>query len=204
MAESESESYFTPEQLTVAEYRVKDSRFIAHLAPTDSKETAENFVREIASKYADATHHCFAYRLGVGDSAIYRADDAGEPAGTAGRPILQALESRSVSDAVLVVTRYFRGTKLGIGGLIRAYRGAALAVIDPAPLIEVLPKVIRKIAYAYKYTGAVHKVLNQFGAVALNMSYEEMPVLEYSVVRKNDEPLREALLNATSGKIQFL
>ena len=201
---SDSEPYFTAAKPFTADYRVKDSRFIAHLAPAVSKEAAEAFIQKVARQHADATHHCYAYRIGIGDSCLYRADDAGEPAGTAGRPILQALKARNISDSVLVVTRYFGGTKLGIGGLIRAYGGAAFHVLDQAPLLKIFPKVIRTVAFPYEVTGAVHQILQQYKAHIIKTEFNEQPVLEYSVTKNEDRALADALKNATRGKIQYL
>ncbi|MCA9739293.1 MAG: YigZ family protein, partial [Gemmatimonadetes bacterium] len=111
--------------------RIKGSRFIADLVPVSDAAQADAAVDAARAAFPDARHHCFAWRVGArGDT--FRFGDDGEPAGSAGRPILQHLEGLDVTDAVLVVTRYFGGTKLGVGGLIRAYGGAAAAALEAA------------------------------------------------------------------------
>ncbi|MDQ7066307.1 MAG: YigZ family protein [candidate division KSB1 bacterium] len=199
----EEESYFTVAAPVTVEYRAKDSRFIARLQGVSSRDQAEAAVHDIAQTHPDATHHCYAYRLGAGDRCIFRADDAGEPAGTAGRPILQALETRKVSDAVLVVTRYFGGTKLGIGGLIRAYGAAAFAALDAARLVHVIPKIELDMIFDYQETGMVHHVLNQFRAKVLSQDFSEQTRMRISIQATRAEQLMSALKNATRGKIQF-
>ncbi|MCA9712397.1 MAG: YigZ family protein, partial [Myxococcales bacterium] len=112
---------------------IKGSRFLATLAPVHDRAQARAFVAEIEAEMPDATHHCWALRLAR--PSLERAVDAGEPSGSAGRPILAAMTGRDVVDACVVVTRYFGGTKLGVGGLVRAYGGAAAAVLDGAALV---------------------------------------------------------------------
>ncbi len=200
---SGEESYFTVAAPVTIEYRVKDSRFIARLQAVSGRNQAEAVAHDIAQTHPDATHHCYAYRLGTGDRCVFRADDAGEPAGTAGRPILQALETRKVSDAVLVVTRYFGGTKLGIGGLIRAYGAAAFAALDAARLVRVTPKIELDMIFDYQETGAVRQVLNQFQARVLSQHFSEQVHMRIFVQATKVEQLKSALKNATRGRIQF-
>lgn len=194
-------TYFTVARPFEAEYRAKDSRFLARIAPAASKDAAERFVKQAGTAYADATHNCSAYRIGSGDRCVYRADDAGEPAGTAGKPILQALERRHVSDAAIVVSRYFGGTKLGIGGLIRAYGGAAFAVLDHSELIEVVPTIELIIEFDYKNTGAVHQVLQRMRAKIIRSDYVQNPTLKISIRQDAYAQLLQALQDATRGGI---
>lgn len=196
--------YYRIARDVMVETRAKDSRFLAHLLPVDSRQDAEQKLVQISRKYKDATHHCAAYRLGHGDGCIYRTDDAGEPAGTAGKPILQAMETRNVSDALLVVTRYFGGTKLGIGGLIRAYRAAAFAVLDAADLYRMAPLVRLAIAFPYQETGAIHKVLGAYRARVLSTQYAEKAFMEIECVRSALESLKREIVDATRGRAEFL
>ncbi len=201
---NEEEAYFTVAAPVTVEFRAKDSRFIAHLHPTSERQQIETILQRHIQRFPDATHHCYAYRLGTGDRCVFRAEDAGEPAGTAGKPILQAMEARRVSDAILVVTRYFGGTKLGIGGLIRAYGGAAFAALDAAQLIEVVPHVELQLIFDYQDTGAVHQMLNQYHAKVIAQHFSEHTRMRISVQVQNAEPLKTALTNATRGNIQIL
>lgn len=113
------------------EFKVRGSRFIADIHPVSSKDSIDKVLTSIRKEFYDATHHCFAYRLGP-TGAIVRAADDGEPSGTAGKPILLILTSAKLTDTLLVVTRYFGGTKLGTGGLARAYAEAAQHAVSLA------------------------------------------------------------------------
>ncbi|GAA2887483.1 YigZ family protein [Streptosporangium fragile] len=132
------EPYLTPEHLTEHEFEIKRSRFLCAVAPASSEEAAREFVAGRRRLYGDATHNCSAYVIG-GDRRIQRADDDGEPGGTAGTPMLETLLRRGISDAVTVVTRYFGGVKLGAGGLVRAYGSAVGKTLDLTPLVEMVP-----------------------------------------------------------------
>ena len=125
-------SYLAPDSSSQSEVKEQGSRFIAHMAPAASPGEAMAFIESLRKRYHDATHHCWAYRIGWGEELEFRFSDDGEPSHTAGEPIYRSLEERGVSDACLVVVRYFGGVKLGTGGLARAYRGAARQAIDGA------------------------------------------------------------------------
>jgi uncharacterized YigZ family protein len=126
--------YPIPAQQTRTEIDVLNSRFIATIAPAFSVEQARLFIAGIKVEFSDATHNVPAYVIGHGSSVIAHCHDDGEPSGTAGRPALAVLSGSGLGDAVVVVTRYFGGTKLGTGGLVRAYRDAVRAVLEVVPL----------------------------------------------------------------------
>jgi len=125
--------YPVPAKETRAEMRVKNSRFIATIAPAFTVEEAKTFVERIREEFADATHNVPAFVVGHGATVTAHCNDDGEPAGTAGRPVLAVLQGSGLGDAVIVVTRYFGGTKLGTGGLVRAYGDAARVVLEQTP-----------------------------------------------------------------------
>jgi uncharacterized YigZ family protein len=127
-------SYLSPAAPASSEFKEKGSTFLGKLAPASCAPEAMAHVESLRKRYHDATHHCWAYRTGWGETLEGRFSDAGEPSRTAGPPILAALEGRRVSDACLVVVRYFGGVKLGTGGLARAYRAAANLALDAAAL----------------------------------------------------------------------
>jgi uncharacterized YigZ family protein len=118
-----------------AEYEIKKSLFIAYAAPVATEQAAHEFMHSIKKKHYEATHNCSAYLIGLQDD-IQKADDDGEPSGTAGRPILETMRKSAVKNAVIVVTRYFGGIKLGAGGLTRAYGKSALLGLTAAGLIN--------------------------------------------------------------------
>ncbi|MDR0927724.1 MAG: YigZ family protein [Ignavibacteria bacterium] len=140
---SEPDYYYTIEDTATAEIKIKGSKFIGYAAPATDKDSAVAYLDAIRSKHFDATHNCFAYQIGC-DGNDFRSSDDGEPSGTAGKPILLAIKKYEVSDIIVVVTRYFGGTKLGVGGLIRAYSDAAE---------EVLKLCVKKIVHR---TNAIH------------------------------------------------
>jgi uncharacterized YigZ family protein len=128
------EKHFVPAGESRAEIRVANSRFIAVIAPVFSIEEARAFVSRIKDESPDASHHVPAYVIGHGSSVTAHCNDNGEPGGTAGRPALAVLQGSGLGDAAVVVTRYFGGTKLGTGGLVRAYGDAVKAVLAITPL----------------------------------------------------------------------
>ena len=143
--------YPIPEKFTETEIVVVNSRFIASAAPVFSNEEAREFINSIKAKYPDATHHVPAYILGYGNSVSAYCSDDGEPSGSSGRPVLAVLQGSGLGDAAIVVTRYFGGTKLGIGGLVHAYGDAAKAVLEILPRAEKIPTYIVMLAIEYSF-----------------------------------------------------
>lgn len=141
-----SQPYHCPYAETRAELVVVNSRFIATAAPVFSVEEARAFIARIKREFPDATHNVSAYLIGHGATVIAHCSDDGEPAGTAGRPVLAVLQGSGLGDIAVVVTRYFGGTKLGTGGLVRAYGEAARRVLDA------LPRAIRVTAHIVALT----------------------------------------------------
>lgn len=141
--------YPIPTERHRVETVVIDSLFIATGVYAPTLEAAEAFVVEMRTEFADATHNCIAYRVGYGPSAAERASDDGEPSGTAGRPMLAVLQGSGIGDIAVVVTRYFGGTKLGSGGLVRAYSGAVRALLAELPLKSLVQRVRRAVEVDY-------------------------------------------------------
>lgn len=180
--------------------KIKGSRFIASVAPAASAAAALAFVEARRTEFRDATHNCFAWRLAVGDGGFRYSDD-GEPSGTAGRPILQEIDGRGLAQVVVVVTRYYGGTKLGTGGLVRAYGGAAAAALETAPIIEVPVVEALRLTYDYALTGAVEGVLARFDLSPTQADYGAAVEVEVSVPVEVVEAVRQALGEATAGRI---
>lgn len=129
-------SYLSPDKEAFSEFKERGSKFIGLLSSAGTPDDAMRFLEGLRKSYHDATHHCWAYRTGWGKALQSRSSDDGEPSGTAGAPILASLEKRGVSDACLVVVRYFGGTKLGTGNLMRAYRASARFTLEAASLVK--------------------------------------------------------------------
>lgn len=140
-----------------AEVRELGSRFLAYLAPAPTADSAKEFLEQLRKRFPDATHHCFAWRIGW--PAEERAADAGEPSGTAGQPILRALAGAGVSDVVAVVVRWFGGTKLGKGGLARAYTAATQLALAGLPTRLELPRRRLRLQIPYDRIGAVKRLV---------------------------------------------
>lgn len=141
--------YLIPARETRIELLIVNSRFIATAAPAFSVEQARAFVDRIRAEFADASHNVPAFVIGHGSSVIAHCTDDGEPSGTAGRPALAVLQGSGIGDAVVVVTRYFGGTKLGTGGLVRAYGDAVREVLRLLPLAEKVPTQVLMVAMPY-------------------------------------------------------
>lgn len=149
------------------ELEAKRSRFLARAAPVESPEAALAFLHEVADP--QATHNCWAYRIG----ADYRSSDDGEPGGSAGRPILAAIEGQGVDQVMVVVTRWYGGTNLGVGGLVRAYGGAAAECLRTAARRELVPWVEADLACGFELANAVHGLLAEFGGEKLDEAFDE-------------------------------
>lgn len=145
---------------------VKHSRFLARAAPVDGPEGAMAFLAEVAD--AAATHNCWAYRFG----GEYRSSDDGEPAGTAGRPILAAIDGQGLDRVAVVVTRWYGGINLGAGGLVRAYGGAAAECLRAAPRVALVEWRELRLQYGFEHTGAIHAALGQYGGTKLEERFD--------------------------------
>ena len=182
--------------------KVKGSRFLALLSPAGSLAKAQEILAARRTEHRDATHNCWAWRLGF-EPETSRSSDDGEPAGTAGKPILQEIEGRRLTDVVLIVTRYFGGTKLGKGGLVRAYAEAAAAALDAAAIVEIAITRPLEIRFDYQLTGPVMAVLSSFRLAPSGASYDDSTTLQLAVPDDEIEDLRRRLVDATTGRIEF-
>ena len=179
---------------------VKGSRFIATAAPIDSEEEAQQFIASIKAEMPDATHHCWSWLLNGLDQS--RSSDDGEPGGSAGRPILAQIHGHQLTNIVVVVTRYFGGTKLGVGGLIRAYGGAAGMALDRAQIVEVRETTELTIQFDYADTKGVER--NLTGLAVADTDYGELVTMTIHVPLEDLPEVKRLLANATSGRIEFL
>lgn len=160
-----------------AEIIEKKSRFIATVKPVKSEEEAITFIESLKKKYWDATHNCSAYVIGE-RFQIQRCSDDGEPSGTAGKPMLDVLLGEQIHDTVVVVTRYFGGTLLGTGGLVRAYQGATKAGLDASVVITKMHGQKISIQTDYTGLGKIQYILGQRGITILNSEYTDKVDLE--------------------------
>lgn len=155
-----ADSYRTIAGAAEAIYKEKSSKFLAYAYPVQSEEQIRTLVEALHKKYYDATHHCYAWRLGPKGEA-FRANDDGEPSGTAGKPILRQLLSHELTDCLIVVVRYFGGTKLGVSGLIAAYRESAAEAIAAAQIIERTVDRIIRFEFSYLSMNDVMRIIKE-------------------------------------------
>ncbi len=183
--------------------KIRGSRFIATVAATASPSEVTACLEELRQTYRDATHNCFAWRLGRAGGDHMRYSDDGEPSGTAGRPILQEIDGRGLTDVTVVVTRYYGGTKLGTGGLVRAYSEAAAAGLELSGVVE-RPIVQRlRLLHNYDDTGAIKAVLSTFDLEPESADYGAQVELAVAVVVEQVEAVEQALRDATKGRLEL-
>lgn len=180
---------------------IKHSRFIAHAQAVASDEAALDFLEDIKSLYPDARHHCWAYQLR--ESERVRFSDDGEPGGSAGRPMLSQLQGREVFDIAVVVVRYFGGTKLGVGGLMRAYGGAVAQLLDRASLKVVTPTLPLWLSYDYSDTSSVEGALAELKLQASETIYGEKVEACLQVPDSDIFELYQTLQTQAGGRIQL-
>lgn len=143
-------AYPIPASRVRIEIEVVNSRFIASAGPAFTVDEAKEFINDVKKEFSDASHHVPVYLIGHGTSVIAHCSDAGEPPGTAGRPALAVLQGSGLGDVVVVITRYFGGTKLGTGGLVHAYGDAMKAVLSELPRAQKIPTVVLMLAFPYR------------------------------------------------------
>jgi len=195
-------SFLTIASSAEGSYKEKGSKFLAFAYPVGSEEEVKEYIESLKKEYYDARHHCFAYVLGA-DKAKYRAFDDGEPNHSAGDPILGQIRSKNLSNVLIVVVRYFGGTKLGVGGLIGAYKTAAEEALSKALIVEC--EVMEKIALRYDYTSTaeVMRMVKEFRITILSQQFNEEGELKGEVRLKDYSRLleRTELLKALGNAI---
>ena len=174
--------YKSVKQCSEAEYTVNRSRFIGRCFPVDSEEAALCLLGDIRKKHWDATHNCFAYR--IGENAAARFSDDGEPGGTAGKPIMDVLTGRGLTNVLCVVTRYFGGILLGAGGLVRAYSKSAADAVTKAGMVSYLPGTVLDIPMDYSRYGALEGFIRA-NAEVRNVAFAQNVVVTVAVEDTN-------------------
>ena len=186
------DAYQTVEDLiSAATFKIKGSRFITHVLHVPDRVAAERSYSELKKKYHDASHNCFAYRI---DRQHFRYSDDGEPSGTAGRPIYQIIEGRNLYQTLVVVTRYFGGTKLGTGGLIHAYTDSAAAGLDAVRIKKVRKVKTLEIVTTYDKISVIEHLINKFQGSVMHSDYKDLIHLQVAVADKNLSAFQKAVL----------
>ncbi len=192
MERTEEDSYLTLAESAEALYKEKGSKFLAYAYPVSSEEQIRECLDALRKRYYDATHHCYAWRLGA-DGQNYRVNDDGEPSSTAGRPILGQLLSYGVTDVLVVVVRYFGGTKLGVSGLIAAYKESAAAVLSAAQIVERTVDVRFEVEFGYLVMNDVMRVVKEMRPEVLEQRFDNLCTMRLSIRAGRADALRERL-----------
>jgi len=182
-------------------FTVQGSEFVGRAAPVESVAAAEAFCESVAADHLEASHNVPAYRVRADPFREYASDD-GEPSGSAGEPMLSVLSGRELENVTVVVTRYFGGTELGVGGLVRAYSQATKSAVEAAGVVERRPHETFTVAVTYDDSGTVRSVLESEG-VAFEADYGETISFEVRAPAADAEAVADRVRSATSGRAEF-
>ncbi|MCD6234378.1 MAG: hypothetical protein DRP86_06360 [Candidatus Neomarinimicrobiota bacterium] len=182
----------------------KGSKFIGHAFPVSSEDEAERVLKEVRKTYYDATHNCYAWRVGTGKDELFRYSDDGEPSGTAGKPIFDMLDKHGVTNLLVVVTRYFGGTKLGTGGLVKAYSQSADLTLSEARIITREIGIKAQITCTYEEHPHIMRILSTYPVIRLNQEFTETVLITVEIDKTHLPNLQQDIINATAGKRDLL
>jgi uncharacterized YigZ family protein len=174
-------------------FKDKGSKFLAYAYPIEHENEVKILVDNLKKEHFKAVHHCYAYRLGL-DRSNFRVNDDGEPAGTAGRPILNTLLSKEITNILVVIVRYFGGTLLGVPGLINAYKSAAIEALAVADIIEKTINDIYNVNFEFVQMNDVMKIVKEFSLKIRNQTYDNQCTMELE--------FRKTLTNQVIGKFE--
>ena len=192
------QEYKTVEKEASEYFIEKKSKFIGYAKPVKTQEEAVEFISEIKSKHWDATHNVYAYVLR--ENNIQRYSDDGEPSGTAGVPVLDVMLKESLVDVCVVATRYFGGTLLGAGGLVRAYSHTSKIALEAAEIITMAQCSVMSAEVDYSFYDRLNILLSDFSAVILNTSFSDKVCVEFSVKENIVDLLNAKLIDVSNGK----
>ncbi|PEN14070.1 hypothetical protein CRI94_06800 [Longibacter salinarum] len=194
-----SDTYLTIAGPARAELKREGSKFIAEAQPVTSRENADAWFASVREREHTATHHCTAFRAGR-EGDVFHYNDDGEPSGTAGPPILRQIDGHDLTNTAVVVTRYYGGTKLGTGGLIRAYGDAAKRVLDAAEIVEKVVRVPVRVRFAYEDTSPASRVLDQFDLDIVDRDYSDVTEIVAGVRESDVDRFIQAFVNGLGDR----
>jgi len=195
-------TYYTVKEYGEKEITIQKSRFIGYIQRAESEDEAQAFIQKIQKKHYDATHNCSAYMIGE-NNQIQKANDDGEPSGTAGIPMLEVLKRQDLKDTVVVVTRYFGGIKLGAGGLIRAYGGTTTEVIKAAGVVR--RQLMQGVALTVDYSliGQLENELRNAKYLIDSIDYLEKVTFNVYVEKGEEDSFKKWIVDLTSDNVDF-
>lgn len=197
------DQYYTIAKPASAEIKVKGSRFIGRASVVERTAGAIEQLTAVRKKEHAATHHCYAWRVGMNDEIAFKYSDDGEPGGTAGRPIYDTITGRDLTNIIIIVTRYYGGTKLGTGGLVRAYSDTAVATLTEAGLQEHFLTDILKVTTEFSWYDQITRLTNRLGAKQVAADFSDLVRLELEIRQSQSESFRAQLIELTGGKIEI-
>jgi uncharacterized YigZ family protein len=180
--------YLTIDKPSTAEYKDRGSKFIAFAYPIKAVEDFKLALQQTKVFHPKASHHCFAYRIGLSNN-VFRVSDDGEPSGSAGRPILNAIDSKEITDVLIVVVRYFGGTLLGVPGLINAYKHAALLALQTTPTVQKPILTIFELQFDYTQTNIVMSITKQLNAIILQNENQLFCIMKLGIQQSKEADL---------------
>jgi uncharacterized YigZ family protein len=194
-----NDTYRTIKAPAAAELKVKGSRFLAEAAPVTTAEAADVHIETVRKREYSATHHCTAYRVGP-QGQTFRYNDDGEPSGTAGPPILRQIDGRELTNTLVVVTRYYGGTKLGTGGLVRAYGDAAALALDHSQIVERVLREHVRVRFAYDDTSPAMHTIHRYDAEIVDTHYTDETEITVAVRRSEVAAFIDTFIDALAGR----
>jgi uncharacterized YigZ family protein len=180
----EQDFYYTIEKPSVAEFKERGSKFIAHAYPIVSSDDFKKQLQLLKKEHPKAVHHCFAYRIGM-DGNNFRSGDDGEPSGTAGKPILGQLDSKQITNATVIVVRYFGGTLLGVPGLINAYKTATAIALQLTPIVQKQVEINYTIQFDYTQMNEVMLLLKQYQCTIIRQEMQLFCVITTGIPKRS-------------------
>jgi len=199
----EAEYYYTVESAAIAEFKDRGSKFIACSFPIKTATDFKKNLQDIKKEHSKASHHCFAYRLGT-DGNNFRVSDDGEPSGTAGKPILGQIDSRNLTDILIIVVRYFGGTLLGVPGLINAYKTAAALVLQCTPVVQKAVQINYELQFNYTEMNEVMRILKQFNCTILANEMQLFCSIETGIPRNKINEVISALKEVKNLELRLM
>ena len=193
-----------PARRIETEFIEKNSRFITNAAPAFNVNEAKNFVVHVEEKYPDASHHVPVYLIGHGNSQIAHCSDDGEPSGTAGRPALSVLVGSGLGDIALVITRYFGGTKLGTGGLVRAYSDSVRLLLEELPRARKVSTTTIMFVIPYSLFEQTQLIVRNHRGMVLDESYGADVTLTVRLANEHIEAFKKKMVSLSRGQIEFI
>ncbi|HEX3025475.1 MAG TPA: YigZ family protein [Chitinophagaceae bacterium] len=199
----EEDFYYTIEQSSVAEFKDRGSKFIAFAYPVSSAEESKSYLQLLKKEHSKAVHHCFAYRIGT-DGNNFRVSDDGEPSGSAGKPILNQIDSKQLTNIAVIVVRYFGGTLLGVPGLINAYKTATALALQLVPIVQKQIGINYELQFDYTKMNEVMTIVKQFNCSIIHQEMQLFCLLKIGIPKARLEEVLykiKELHTITSKKI---